>query len=165
MSLFHRLTSFLFPAPPDPAVVSLYAACVTQARQPFFYTDHGVPDTVDGRFDLLLLHVHLVMLRLDAGRRQKLFDLMFADMERNLREMGVSDMRIGKRMRALIESFYGRSQAYGAAVDATALQAVLSRNLYGVEASPHAPFMAAYMVRLRQALADQDLENGGVVWI
>src|SRR6202042_1273633 len=91
-----------------------YNICVAQARSPEFYSVLGVPDTVDGRFDLLVLHVALVMRKLgpEADIKQQLFDLMFADMDQSLREMGVGDMSIGKRIKPMIAAFYGRAQAY-----------------------------------------------------
>src|ERR1700761_176269 len=97
---------------------TLYAKAVAQARQPVFYAEREVPDTVDGRFDLLVLHVFLLLHRLGAEGKatkslnQGLFDLMFADMDRSLREMGVSDMSVGKRVKDMARAFYGRVDAY-----------------------------------------------------
>ena len=126
--------NFVAKPPVDPAVATLYNACVAQARQPAFYATLGAPDTLDGRFDLLLLHVVLVMRRLNGHNepRQELFDFMYADMDRSLREMGVSDIRIGKRMRPLITAFYGRAQAYenAFAADDAALSDALRRNIF-----------------------------------
>jgi len=118
----------------DPAVQALYRACIAQSRSAFFYQALAVPDTVDGRFDLLLLHVILVMRRLGtkSALRQQLFDLMFADMDRNLREMGVGDMSVGKKIKPMLGAFYGRFQAYesGLANDNTGLIEALRRNIY-----------------------------------
>jgi cytochrome b pre-mRNA-processing protein 3 len=135
MSLVQRLKDIFMPSLADPVVARLYSICVVQARQPVFYQKFAVPDTVDGRFDMLLLHVWLVMRCL--GRhpqvKQQLFDLMFADMDRSLREMGVGDMSISKKMRPMIQAFYGRAQAYEKALggNGDALTDVLQRNLYG----------------------------------
>ena len=130
----------LFTRPDEnPAVTALYNACIAQARTPEFYKTLAVPDTVDGRFDLLLLHVALVMRRLDGETKQQLFDLMFADMDQSLREMGVGDMSIGKRIRPMIGAFYGRSQAYEKALSGSdeMLAEAITRNVYGkVSASP-----------------------------
>lgn len=124
-------------------VGALYRAAAEQARQPGFYRTGGVPDSLDGRFDLLSLHLILLMRRLrtegNAGRamQQALFDLLAADMDRNLREMGVGDTGISRRVKAMGEAFYGRYQAYDAAlslpVDARqdALMTALDKNLYG----------------------------------
>lgn len=117
----------------------LYGQIVAQARQPGFYADLGVPDTAEGRFDMIVLHVVLVMRRLRAedavGRAmaQELFDVFFADMDRNLREMGTSDMSVPKRVRGMAEAFYGRAAVYDAAIDADSvegLRAALERNLF-----------------------------------
>ena len=133
--MLNRLAKIFIKPPADPAIATLYGACVTAARQPAFYVELGAPDTVDGRFDLLLLHVILAMRRMagEVNARQQLFELMFADIDRSLREMGVSDMRIGKRMRPLITAFYGRSQAYEKAMAGgdAALSDALQRNIYG----------------------------------
>ncbi|MBL8667004.1 MAG: ubiquinol-cytochrome C chaperone family protein [Rhodospirillales bacterium] len=121
------------------AAEDLYRAIVVQARQPAFYTACGVADTPDGRWDLISAHAALVLRRLrrqpqetrDLG--QALFDLMFADMDQNLREMGVGDLAVGKRIKAMAKGFYGRLAAYDGALssgDETALEAALRRNLY-----------------------------------
>ncbi|KIL98794.1 Ubiquinol-cytochrome C chaperone [Paramagnetospirillum magnetotacticum MS-1] len=122
----------------------LYVAVINQARLPDFYLRLAVPDTLDGRFDLIVLHAFLVMRRLrqvtaeeggEAARAvaQALFDLMFADMDQNLREMGVGDMSVGKRVKQMARAFYGRVAAYdeGLAAEGDALAEALRRNLYG----------------------------------
>jgi cytochrome b pre-mRNA-processing protein 3 len=122
----------------------LYRAVVAQARQPEFYSVCGVPDSVDGRFDMIALHMFLVLHRLkSAGREaedlaQSLFDTMFADMDRSLREMGAGDLGVGRRVRAMAEGLYGRIAAYEAGLgsDDAALAAGLRRNLYGTVAAP-----------------------------
>src|SRR5579859_545768 len=118
-------------------VATLYAKAVEQDRLPAFYAEREGPDTADGRFDLLVLHVFLLLHRLGAeGRETKrlnqgLFDLMFADMDRSLREMGVSDMSVGKRVKEMARAFYGRVDAYEPVLDDPAkLQEALARNLY-----------------------------------
>lgn len=155
----------VFAAPvANPAIAALYQSCVGQARAEGFYRKLGVPDTIDGRFDLLLLHVYLVMRRMgDREAKQSLFDLMFADMDRSLREMGVGDMGIGKRIKPMIGAFYGRSQAYEKALaeDDKALAQVLARNLYGkITPPPEAlPAMAAYVRRAVTALEEQSADE------
>ncbi|HEU0117182.1 MAG TPA: ubiquinol-cytochrome C chaperone family protein [Alphaproteobacteria bacterium] len=118
----------------NPAIAELYAICVTQARRPDFYRTFGVPDTLDGRFDMLLLHVFMLMHRMvkEGEAKQQLFDLMFYDMDRSLREMGVGDMSISKKIKPMISAFYGRGQAYEKAFSGSDadLAATLSRNLY-----------------------------------
>lgn len=118
----------------------LYSALLEQARLPMFYSDYGVPDTVDGRFDMIVLHAHILFDRLKDGSAdhetlsQAVFDLMFADMEQNLREMGVGDIGVAKRIKAMAEAFFGRATAYAHALkqldDDHDLIAALKRNLY-----------------------------------
>ncbi len=147
----------------------LYGAAVAAARTPLFYAELGVPDSVDGRFDMVSLHVFLLIRRLGAAGEpgpklaQVVFDAMFHDMDLNLREMGVGDLSVGKRNRAMWEAFHGRSAAYQTALNApddAALAAVLLRNVWrGAEpASPDAPHRLAGIVRaVIAALATQDI--------
>ncbi|MBV8061491.1 MAG: ubiquinol-cytochrome C chaperone [Alphaproteobacteria bacterium] len=154
-------------APPvaEAEMDALYRLCIVAARRDSFYKAGGVPDTLEGRFDLLLLHVWLAMRHLpeDAaprGQRQQLFDIMFADMDRNLREMGIGDMGIPKRMKALLNGFYGRTQVYekalGEADGDAALATALARNVYFVpEATAQAHALAAYVRQADQILRAQ----------
>ena len=176
-SLFARL----FKAKPhQEAAEALYDAIVAQARQPAFYTACGVPDTLDGRFELIVLHAFLVFRRLKADAveadrpdsgdfAQVLFDVLFRDMDRSLREIGVGDLSVGKKVRTMVEGFYGRVEAYERALDASApetsdpetgsadLQAALRRNLYGTTAPEPAQLaaVAGYLHREADALAGQ----------
>jgi cytochrome b pre-mRNA-processing protein 3 len=115
----------------------LYGASVAAARNPYLFTALGVPDTLDGRFDIIALHVFLLIQRLKREPEpgpilaQAVFDAMFLDMDINLREMGVGDLSVGKRNRAMWEAFHGRSVAYAAAWDdKVALAAALARNFW-----------------------------------
>jgi cytochrome b pre-mRNA-processing protein 3 len=150
----------------------LYSAAVAAARDPWFFGESvGVPDTLDGRFDLVGLHVGLLIRRLHpdpdprgAAAAQAVFDAMFADMDMNLREMGVGDMALAKRVKRMWEAFHGRAQAYGAALDAAdraALEAALARNVWrvGPEAPKPAgaPALAAHAERVDAALQAQPL--------
>ncbi|HTH16246.1 MAG TPA: ubiquinol-cytochrome C chaperone family protein [Magnetospirillum sp.] len=148
------------------AASDLYLAAVNQARQPVFYTDYGVPDSLEGRFDMIILHVWMVLRRLgrqdgEAGHTlgQATVELMFADMDRNLREMGVTDLRVGKRVLNMAEAFYGRAGAYDKALadGEEALAAALTRNLYqSVDPVPqHPAAMAAYV---RDQLSNLDTQ-------
>lgn len=117
----------------------LYGAIVAQARAPAFYADLGVPDTVSGRFDMMVLHVYLVYRRLavEPGTRavgQELFDRFCADMDGTLRERGVGDLAVPRKMRAIGEAFYGRARVYDAALgaaDDASLAAALKKNVFG----------------------------------
>lgn len=151
----------------------LYTAVIHQSRVADFYTELGVPDTLDGRFDLIVVHAFLVMRRLkqaaggqaDEAREvsQALFDLMFDDMDQNLRELGVGDMGVGKRVKQMARAFYGRVAAYEdglASAAAAELGAALLRNLYGTVEAPPPPAvvdaMAAYVRRQDGLLSGQD---------
>ncbi len=122
----------------ETAGVALYAAAVAAARDPWFYQELGVPDTLDGRFDMVALHAFLLIHRLHAAEpgpalAQAVFDAMFSDMDQNLREIGVSDLSVGKRMRAMWEAFHGRAKVYASAIeaaDSAALEAALARNVW-----------------------------------
>lgn len=143
----------------------LYCAAVAAARQPWFYRDLGVPDTLDGRFDLVGLHAFLVIRRLSAlpppgpDVSQALFDAMFSDMDINLREMGVSDLSVGKRVKAMWEAFHGRSAAYESALaanDDAALAEALIRNVWrGAAPAPDGPRRLAQLVRHHVATLEQ----------
>src|SRR4051812_26135611 len=95
-----------------------YQQVVEQSRQSVFFTEYGVPDTLDGRFELTCLHAFLYLHRLKAERprarrlRQGFFDRMFADFDRALREMGVGDLSVGKQVKRMARAFYGRICAY-----------------------------------------------------
>lgn len=138
-------------------MTALYGAIVAQARHPAFYDAYGVADTVDGRFDLLLLHLFLYLrgpARPSKDLSQAVFDRFCRDMDHSLREMGVGDLAVPSRMRKIGEAFYGRMQAYDAAVargDDDALTSALTRNIFGQEA-PAAARLARYV---RDALAGQ----------
>lgn len=148
----------------------LYGAAVAAARRPALFAVLGAPDTAEGRFDLVTLHVGLLIrrLRADGDARgpalaQAVFDAMFADMDQNLREMGVSDLAVGKRVRWLWEGFHGRALAYEAALDSAdpaELPAALARNIWrGEAASPEAPARLAAVARAQAAhLAGQGMD-------
>lgn len=141
----------------------------TQSRLPGLYEAMGVPDTIDGRFELLTLHVILLIDRLkgEAGSaeevRQHLFDAYLRDLDGALREMGVGDLSVGKRMRRLGEAFYGRARAYDAAFaalpDPAPLQSALTRMVMGGNAVASAGQLAAYVRRCRDLLAQADTQS------
>lgn len=124
----------------DRAVLAAYGRIVERARDLAFYTGWGVPDTLDGRFELLALHAFLVLNRLKgapeaAAFSQELFDLMFDDLDRGLREMGVTDLGVGRRVKEMASGFLGRIAAYDKGLgDEVVLADALRRNLYGTAA-------------------------------
>src|ERR1051326_3832197 len=153
-------------APVQEAAELAYGRVVEHARRPGFFTDCGVPDTVDGRFELICLHAFLYLHRLKREQKratalgQRFFDTMFADFDRSLREMGTGDLSVGREIKRMAEAFFGRVAAYeqGLAGSDAVLQPALARNLYGT--APPAPAqlaaMAAYVRREAAGLNLQD---------
>jgi cytochrome b pre-mRNA-processing protein 3 len=148
---------------PRGTIETIYGMIVTQAREPLFYRDLGVPDTVNGRFDLLVLHLWMVLRRLKpmAGGvdlSQALFDRFCDDMDANLREMGVGDLTVPKRMQAFGEAFYGRAAAYDLALTAGAepLAQALCRNILNGKEIEKARQLAFYAEASTAALAALD---------
>jgi cytochrome b pre-mRNA-processing protein 3 len=152
-------------------IAALYGMIVAQARSPAFYTAYGVPDTVQGRFDLIVLHLVLLLRRFEraeSARRnvgQLLFDAFCRDLDANLREMGVGDLAVPKRMRHFGEAFYGRQAAYLSAIDAASGQDIekvalaqaefakaLERNIFQEQGATGQP---ARLARYAWAVADQ----------
>lgn len=131
---------------------AIYGMIVTRAREPAFYAGYGVPDTVDGRFDLVVLHLWMILRRLGATAEsqklaQGLFDHFCSDMDANLREMGIGDMAVPKRMQAFGQAFYGRSTAYDAALAGghEALARALDKNVFNGRAFEQARRLADYV--------------------
>jgi cytochrome b pre-mRNA-processing protein 3 len=123
----------------------LYITLVQQSRKPFFYTDCAVPDTLDGRFDVIVLHIYLMLRHLKEKTGQEMLsrllqESLFADMDRSLREMGVGDTGVAKRVQTMSKAVYGRLEAYTKAWDKEAeLSEALKRNVYrGNEVAPSA---------------------------
>jgi len=145
---------------PD-TISALYGMIVAQARLPCFYRDYAVADTVNGRFDLIVLHLALVLDRLaqepalkDLG--QGVFDRFCQDMESNLREMGIGDLKVPEEMQSMGEAFYGRAQAYQAALassDGKSLVEAIARNIYG-GAPPEPAVVHRLAAYIRVAVGD-----------
>ena len=147
---------------PRGTIEAIYGMIVTQAREPSFYRDLAVPDTVNGRFDLLVLHLWLVLRRLRATAEaaalsQALFDRFCNDMDDNLREMGVGDLTVPKRMQAFGEAFYGRTAAYDMALQAgeEPLAQALCKNILNGEGIENARRLALYAKATIAVLAGQ----------
>jgi cytochrome b pre-mRNA-processing protein 3 len=171
------------PTSRESSIASLYGAIVAQARKPAFYQTYGVPDTVTGRLEMIMLHAILVLRRLQeepAGGRdlgQGLFDHFCRDMDDNMREMGVGDLTVPRKMRRIGEAFYARQAAYGAALAAPHdgdLTAVLASNVFAGSsdrdgaaklhaARLHAARLATYSRQVLHRLAAQDrFEHGEI---
>jgi cytochrome b pre-mRNA-processing protein 3 len=158
------------------SIAALYGMIVAQARKPAFYQSYGVPDTVEGRLDMIVLHLVLAMRALGMGQgaasaasatpktlqaiSQALFDHFCRDIDGNLREMGIGDLAVPKHMQRVAGTFYGRAQVYEAALDAgdaTGLEAAIARNVFGTaEASLGARRLASYMREASRRLGDNN---------
>lgn len=148
---------------PRGTIEAIYGMIVTQAREPSFYRDLGVPDTINGRFDLLVLHLWMVLRRFksiesDAKLSQALFDHFCDDMDANLREMGVGDLTVPKRMQAFGEAFYGRAAAYDLALvsGSEALAQALCKNILNGEGIEKARRLAIYVETVLEDLSGLD---------
>ncbi len=163
------LNRLMRPRPATLAGRALFEAASAQARAPALYLRLGVPDTVEGRFESLLMHVVLLLHRLrgegEQAREtgQALFDAFIHNLDDGLRDMGVGDLSVGKKMRKLGEAIYGRAKAYDPALDArpdlTALTALVGRTVFGAEEDARAGPLAAYASAAADALAAQPLPD------
>ena len=156
---------------------ALYGEIVASARQPTFYSEWGVPDTPLGRFEMLSVHMFLFLDRARGSSAtlgdvaQDMTDEFFKDVEHSLRELGIGDLGVPKRIKKLAKMFYGRAEAYREALgarDTAALTAALARNI-GPErgAWPEAAHIAAYVERSSELLAtqpDDELLAGRIVF-
>jgi cytochrome b pre-mRNA-processing protein 3 len=144
-----------------------YGAILNRVRSPAFYTDFGVPDTQEARFDMLLLHLFMVMHVLLGQKtpgaesfNQALFDATFADMDQGLREVGIGDTGIPKRMKRMMKAFNGRTHAYQNAAEGTEdLADVLRRNLFSGVQNPDVARMKNYVQRSVDLLQQQPPEE------
>ncbi len=149
----------------------LYGAAVEQARHPGFYTTLNVTDRIDARFELYTLHILVLILRLrdepgddvtrGAEAAQSLFDVYVSALDNALRELGVGDISMARKMRNLGEALYGRMVAYEAPIragDAEALAEHLTKNVYENDADRDGLALARYALSARQGLASQSLD-------
>ena len=150
----------------------LYSAVVGQAREAAFYRDHCVPDTFDGRFDMVVLNLFLVIARLRRSGRegaalaQALLEVMVDNMDSMLREIGVGDLSVGKRVKAMADAYHGRARAYEEAMgspDPEALPRTLRRNLFGTVENPATASLAAIAGYMRDQRAVFDRMAGAAL--
>ena len=160
LSLFRKKTA-------TEPVFAVYSAIVAQSRQPRFYAEWGVPDTVTGRFDMISLHLALLFRRLRAegaparNFSQAVFDLFFKDMDRSLREMGAGDLAVPKKIKKMGNLFFGLLASLDDALgsnDPVAVEAVLIRNIYDENPSPFARALADYLIAESGVLASQPVD-------
>ncbi|MEI2301552.1 ubiquinol-cytochrome C chaperone family protein [Ensifer sp. MJa1] len=144
-----------------------YALLTSAARQPYLYTDLDVPDTVMGRFEMLSAMLILYFRRTRASARpgqeiaQEIIDAFFEDVDHSIRELGVGDAGVPKKMKKLASMYYGRLEAYATALeekDGVALAAALRRNFHpdGGDAAPTMDALAAYLLAVEAQLVDVD---------
>nr|USU32704.1 ubiquinol-cytochrome C chaperone [Methylobacterium sp. OTU13CASTA1] len=154
-------------SPRERMIRDLHARINAAARVPALYTALGVPDTVEGRFECLSLHVILVLRRLNrlpepaADVAQDLINAIFLQLDSSLRESGIGDFGVPKRMKKLGAAFYGRAAGYDAALDAgdgDALAGALARNVLGGAAPADAADLARYVTASDRLLASLDLD-------
>jgi cytochrome b pre-mRNA-processing protein 3 len=156
--------SRLLRSKPATDIGPIYGAIVAQARMPIFYADYGVPDTFAGRFDLLVLHLHLVMRRLSAetneprGDGRRLLERFFEDMDGNLRELGIGDLSVPRAMGNFAQAYFGRAERYDGALRQTGntdLAEALLRNVFAgrADAAAGAARLARYARRAETLLA------------
>ena len=162
------------PTPRSPSITRLYGAIVAQARAPAFYQIYHVPDTVNGRLEMILLHLVLVLRRLDDGNAASrelghcLFDEFCGDMDASMREMGVGDLAVPQKMRRIGDAFYARQAAYARALmdgDTGRLAGLLHRNVFGRATQPDgAERLATYSREAVHLLATQERFGCGEVF-
>jgi cytochrome b pre-mRNA-processing protein 3 len=164
--LFAKL--FSRSSPEAEVATRLYTRLVEKARDPAFYVSLGVPDTVNGRFDMVVIHAMLVLRRLRGGGTQAdqsgkaLLELLFRDMDQSLREMGVGDMGIGRHIKRMAKALFGRSEAYEAGLDGApeGLVSALKENLYR-HSTPTDAQVAGLTDYIHRAAAQVDAQTVG----
>ncbi|GER00711.1 ubiquinol-cytochrome c chaperone [Iodidimonas gelatinilytica] len=178
-TLIKFLKNLFSPSAGREGAITLYSHAVAQARRAEFYTGLAVPDTLDGRFDMVVLHVYLLLDRLNASEdlctdvQMVLQEALFADLDRTLREIGVGDLAVGRHVKEMAAAYFGRLKAYDAALeshdDAPLIEA-LGRNVWrGTPPEGDAPARLAHYIRKQSAhlegLSDEDLCAGTIAFL
>lgn len=161
-----RMVTSLFCSPP-PAAHTTHIALVQAARNPFFFEHLGVPDTLDGRFELLALHAFLLQTRLREEAPElarQLSELLIADLDTALRELGIGDSGVKRRIKTMAKAYHGRLQVYAAALaeGEESLKTSLARNLYGTVVHGDVDLltaMATYVMRIADTLANTPIDS------
>jgi cytochrome b pre-mRNA-processing protein 3 len=160
----------LFQAPKFQAEAKeLYHQIAERARRPIFFTEYGVPDTIDGRFEMLSLHGYALFHGLKGKGAQAdvlgqaAYDAMFADLDASLREMGVADLGVGKRIKIMTEALNGRIQAYDQGFEAgiPELEQAVRRNVYGTvtPSDTQVRWMTGYLRGIRAVFVHASFEE------
>lgn len=177
MAILAQLQRLFLPNTLRLEAQEFYVALVTQARQPEFYTQLEVPDTLDGRFDMITLHMYLLLDRLKASHNPQkqlmrmISEAYFADMSRSLREMGVGDIGVMHRIKKMASAFYGRMDAYTKAkTDNNALHMALRRNVYGTKGNVNQESLEKLAIYVRSSekrlaeIADDQLTTSNLAF-
>lgn len=143
MYILKKMISFFQTSPAKTLAQELYLKIVHHTRSAVFYETYKVPDNINGHFDMIVLHMFLVLHRLEKlewsekkDLAQYLGDEMFLNFDLNMRQMGIGDSGMGRRMKQMMQGFYGRLFAYQEAmVDEKSLTEILKRNLYSTDES------------------------------
>ena len=152
---------------------ALFAAIGVQARLPILYTAFGVPDTIDGRFEMICLHAYSVFHRLKGhgaetdALSQAIYDSMFEDLDAALRELGVADLGVGRRIKIMTEALNGRIQAYDQGIasgDAAALQDAIRRNVYGCFIDDPFGIQMRHVIGVDRILFESDYPHADSLW-
>ncbi|OYR18818.1 ubiquinol-cytochrome C chaperone family protein [Brucella thiophenivorans] len=159
-------------------MLRVYETIVAAARQKRFYAQFQVPDTPLGRYEMLSVNIFLTLHRMKGENSalmplaQDIADEFFKDVDHSLRELGIGDQGVPKRMKKLARMFYGRVSSYGAALDAddkVGLAAALTRNIRpDLELWPHSHYLSEYVIACRDLLSkteDQALAAGDICFI
>lgn len=161
--------NFFRKSPGNAAVEAAYQSIVAQSRQPRFYAEWGIADTVTGRFDMITLHLALMLRRLKADPEgtalaQGLVERFFTDMDDSIRELGISDIGVPRKVRNMGKLFYGVANGLAAALDAadlSAVEAVLTKNFYDGTGSDGSRALAAYAMAEAEALTARPVLRTG----
>jgi len=147
----------------------LCVALIGQSRDPVFFTRFGVPDTMDGRFDLVVLHAWLTLEWLEShpALAQALINEIFLQFDETLRQLGTSDVGMNRRLKTMASAFYGRLHAYRTASSREELAQAIERNLYRgrLERQVEAEALATYSLRFRSHLAGLDSPKAGLEFL
>jgi cytochrome b pre-mRNA-processing protein 3 len=167
------MSRWFWPVPRQDRIASLYGMIVAQGRAPEFYELYGAPDTVTGHLEMVMLHAYVVLRRLrgETGRTRRLaqglFDAFCQDMDDSMREMGVGDLAVPRKMRRIGQAFYERQAAYDRALAQPqngALTALIRRNLFPAAAHAVGPERLATYIRATVAQLDcqVDFDRGAL---